>query len=752
MSYLTAKKFSFLSSALAPDTFAVVSFEGFEALSKPYEFEVMLVSEEGNLDLNSILQQPGKFIFHREEGGDVEWNGIVAQFEQLQNYNIYYFYRARLVPKLWWLQLTYHNQIFLDKSVKDIIEEVLKDGSLSSSDFGFKLQGSYPKIDYVCQYEESHYDFFSRWLEREGLYYYFEQTNSGEKVIITDTKISHVGMAMGDTLYYSPPSGLDFLQRNEIIQSLVCRQTLIPNQVFMKDYNYETPSLTISGSATVDPSGRGNVYYYGEGFKTSAEGNRLAKIRAEEIFCRKEQYFGESTVPFVVPGYCFKLQGHYRNDYNQEYLTTSVNFRGHQTGYLISGIQAALTPQEEQVYYHNSFVAIPSSVQFRTERRTKKAKIYGTLPAKIDAAGSGQYAEIDTQGRYKVILPLDQSGRSGGKASIWLRMMQPHAGPDFGMHFPLHKDTEVMIAFYDGDPDRPFIAGSIPNPETSSPITEETHTKNRMKTKALNEMMMEDKQGEEMIHMTTPHTTSNIYMGAPASIWDGIRATTRGWGVLHAHKGIYINGWPVDYDNTTDARSNRGIARQVASNMVKAAKDAEAGKLESFDPVEADTPFVAQVLRPGILLAAPNSIVNVTPETFLAVGLKGIALWTPASADIVAEKSAAIMSKGEVDIFSKDKIIKIVTDTDNIEMVANKKDVKVTGEENVTLTAKKKDITIEAQTENICITAVKAITIDSTSDEITVKAVKKITLQCGGSTITLEPAQIVINAPIVKIN
>ena len=70
----------------------------------------------------------------------------------------------------------------------------------------------------------------------------------------------------------------------------------MPNRVFLKDYNYETPSLAVTGSADVDPSGRGDVYYYGENFKNSTEGNRLARIRSEEILCRKEQYIGESTV------------------------------------------------------------------------------------------------------------------------------------------------------------------------------------------------------------------------------------------------------------------------------------------------------------------------------------------------------------------------------------------------------------------------------------------------------------------------
>ena len=97
MSYLTDKKFSFVSTALESDTFAVVHFKGSEALSKPYEFEIMLVTEQSEIDLNSVLQQPASFTFHRETGGDVIWNGIVAQFEQLHNFNIYIILRDRQI-------------------------------------------------------------------------------------------------------------------------------------------------------------------------------------------------------------------------------------------------------------------------------------------------------------------------------------------------------------------------------------------------------------------------------------------------------------------------------------------------------------------------------------------------------------------------------------------------------------------------------------------------------------------------------
>ena len=128
------------------------------------------------------------------------------------------FYRAHLVPRLTWLSFTKHNQVFLDKTVPEIIEACLKDGGLTGADFEFRLQGTYDPVEYVCQYGESHLNFVSRWCEREGIYYFFEQTERAEKVVFTDTHISHTPVPGGHH-HYSPPSGLETAHKREIVSS-----------------------------------------------------------------------------------------------------------------------------------------------------------------------------------------------------------------------------------------------------------------------------------------------------------------------------------------------------------------------------------------------------------------------------------------------------------------------------------------------------------------------------------------------------
>jgi type VI secretion system VgrG family protein len=554
MTFLATERFTFASKGLPEDTFGVVNFKGVEGLSRCYAFEIGLVSDQADLPLKQVMSRPAVFTIKRSDG-DIPFHGIISQFEQLHSFKGYVFFRAVLVPKLSWLEITHHNQVFLDRTVPQVLAAVLEDGGLTGLDYELRLSKEYPVWEYVCQYRESHLAFLNRWMEREGMYYYFEQTPQGEKVVITDTKIAHTAMPEGKVLTFSPPSGLEADNREEVVRRLTVRCELVPQSVRMKDYHYLTPSLEVTGSADASPEGRGETYLYGDNLRSPEEGKALAQIRAEEYQCREDRYLGESTVPFLRPGYIFSVQDHYREDCNRTYLTIEIEHDGNQAGYLVSGIQESLAEGEKEQHYKNRFTTIPSSVQFRAPRVTQKARIYGTLSARIDAAGSGKYAEVDNQGRYKIVLPFDLSGRQGGKASAFVRMMQPYTGADHGMHFPLHKGTEVLLTFIDGDPDRPVIAGAVPNPEHPSVIRDSNQTMAAITTSGQNKIHIEDQEGKQRILVQSPTANSWIRVGAPNDSIDAdtnalngirIRTSENLWLEAKDLFGEYTVGVPSD--------------------------------------------------------------------------------------------------------------------------------------------------------------------------------------------------------------
>ncbi|HBE94832.1 MAG TPA: type VI secretion system tip protein VgrG [Desulfovibrio sp.] len=513
MPLLSEYSFLFQSQAVAKDTFVVVRFQGEEGLSQLYSFEILLVSDKADLDLESILQSPATLTI-KSKNGDLPYHGILASFEQLHQADTWVFYRAVLRPKLWWLTLTHHNQVFLNQKLDQFLGNVLQDGGLSQGlDFEFKLKGQYPVWDYLCQYSESHFEFVSRWLERDGVYYWFEQNDQGEKMIAGDTLIAHTPVPGHETFHYAPPTGLDAAHADEVVKSFSLRRTPMPGSLLLKDYNYEKPSLDLTGRAQVASKGRGEIYIYGEHFLDVGEGNRLASVRAEEWKCREQVFHGLSTVPAVRPGYTFTLDRHYRSDFNQRYLTTRVTHEGSQERYLLSGLGVKGLAENDNLFYRNTFECIPATVQFRPARLTEKPRIHGSLPAKVDAAGSGQYAELDDKGRYKIILPFDLSGRSGGKASAWVRMMQPYAGQGMGFHAPLHKGTEVLLSFMDGDPDRPVIAGAVPNAETPSQVNDGNQSMVRLQSASGNVFHMEDQTDTQRILLYSPSSGTFLRMG-----------------------------------------------------------------------------------------------------------------------------------------------------------------------------------------------------------------------------------------------
>ncbi|PTN36015.1 type VI secretion system Vgr family protein [Desulfonatronum sp. SC1] len=506
--------FSFVFRGCPEDTFSVVGFTGTEGLSQLYEFQIELVSKRDDLDLDQAHGGLAVLTLRREDK-DLPIHGAVSRFEQLRSVDGYVFYRAVLVPRLWRLTLTSHNQVFLDKSAPDFLAEILKGSNiLFANDFEFRLTRGYAQREYVCQFNESHYQFFTRWLEREGMYYFFEQGDQSDKLIITDTSVAHSLDPDQPPLEYVRGRGLDTKSRNELCTALVSEQNALPGKVKVKDYNYRKPSLDLRAEADIDAAGIGDFYVYGDNFKTMDEARQQSAIRAEEAKCRKTRYKGRSTAAFLRTGSAFRLNGHFRESANAEYLPVYIKHEGTQTGYLMSGLGRCLSDREAKDAYSNTFSAIPKSVQYRHPRKTPWPRFYGVINAVIDAEGGGQYAELDEQGRYKVRLPFDLSSRPGGKASSWIRMAQPYGGDGFGMHFPLHKGAEVLLTFIDGDVDRPVIASAVPNFANQSIVRDTNAPASAIRSAGGNQLVFGDKQGQEFIGLYSPFHESGIAVGS----------------------------------------------------------------------------------------------------------------------------------------------------------------------------------------------------------------------------------------------
>ncbi|CAJ2794088.1 type VI secretion system tip protein TssI/VgrG [Burkholderia pseudomallei] len=521
-----ARRFTFASDAYDPATFDVVDINGRDAISQPYRFEITLVSRQLRIDFAKMLSRGATLAILPPfgEAGTTRYAGVLAEFEQKKRFRDFTVYRAKLVPRLWRLSLYKASDVYLnEQTIPDIVKRVLRAASFGSRDFRMRHGGGYRKRSFVCQYDESHLDFVSRWMEKEGLYYYFEHDGRHETLVIVDDRRHQPGPADDLALRYRPATSLDAGIEADRVQAFTCRATPLPREVVLRDFNHRKAELSLEVRERVARDGVGERVSSDEHFHTKDEGRRYAKLRAEALVCEGRRFAGESTAAGLRAGRFFALSGHYREDFDGRYLVTALTHRGSQAHLLFPDLDAPFGATPGEPIYRAEFEAIAADLQYRPPRTTPKPRAAGVVSAIVDGEGGGKLAELDEYGQYKVRFPFAHTAHPANKASARIRMATPYAGDDRGMHLPLLKRTEVKIAFDGGDPDRPVIVGAVPNSSHRSVVTRRNPAEHRILTEH-NQLYMKDGSGAA----TWLHAPNNhIGIGAVGP-GDGLALLTSG--------------------------------------------------------------------------------------------------------------------------------------------------------------------------------------------------------------------------------
>jgi len=495
---------TFKISGLADGTFTVFRVTGEDALSRMFRFEIEMIADDPLIDEASIFGREAQLEMIRF-GETAQVNGIVAELRQGDaTERGQYVYTALLVPRLHRLSLSRQNQIHGTTdavTVADVIPAELTGsqlkgpgaavaGRLSDSDFKMRLIRSYPKRDYIVQYNESDLDFICRLAEAHGIFFFFEHEGGKDIVVFGDNKVSFNPSDQNLKVPYIPGSGMVEGDGNAVHRFARVSRPM-PTKVVLRDYNYRLPHISLTAEAAVDAQGHGVVVEYGDHFRTPEEGQALAQIRAEEIKARNRYFTGESDCIKLSAGHLITLTDHFRTDFNTRYVITRIR---HQATMALPGI-SDIVGGDFETAYSNSFDCLPSTMEYRPPRLTPKPVMAGLSNATVDAEGSGTRAEIDDQGRYKIRQAFDLRDESDGRASRYMRKAEPYGGGNHGMHFPLLKNTEVVVACVNGDPDRPIIMGTVPNPRNKSVITNKDQTSNRLRTTSGVTLQIDDGSG-----------------------------------------------------------------------------------------------------------------------------------------------------------------------------------------------------------------------------------------------------------------
>lgn len=482
----------FASGALPDDDVRLRGVWGRERLSRLFEFDLLLTRGKNYTDdeLDQLLKAPCVIAMGPKKGDVV--HGLLQSIEAIDHdSSTQARYIARMVPNLWLLTMTRTSRLYQDTTVPEMVTKILKSYGLSPANFDIRISRKVksPKREYVVQYQESDWDFIQRWLEHEGFFYWFDHSGDAERLIIADENTDATPIADPEVISYRERNNLS-TGRTATVWDWNLSQKRIAARVALVDHNYRRPSSALLAAEDVDTErGFGTVFMYGDHFKDNTTGLAIAKLRAERLRCERRTYRGRTDCSRFRVGHVFELENHYDAGNDGKYLITSID---HRVGFPVNPDRDDLgtTPQR----YMARFEAIPFDVEFRPERITPWPRIHGAMHAHIDADTSGDYASIDAEGRYKVRMPYDMNLNKGGKASRWIRMAQPYAGAGYGTHHPLHKGTEVLLVHIDGDPDRPIIAGAVPNPQTLSPSTSANATQSVTQTASGIRIEMEDLQ------------------------------------------------------------------------------------------------------------------------------------------------------------------------------------------------------------------------------------------------------------------
>ena len=508
------RRFDFSLTKKGSPVFDVAQLEGTEAISQLYRFDLMLVSESADVDFDAVLQDTATLTIFSHDGLQAhKYHGVIVEFEQLSQVNKWVFYRAVLVPRLSLLDFNKISEIYGNETtIPQIIEQVLQENKLVANDYDFNLEdeSAYRQRTFVGQYDETSRNFISRLMESAGMYYFFDHGQGDrdqEKLIIVDYKEAHPDQVL--KLSYCAPEDLQTQFQDKNIVSFMCTQRRLPETAMIKDFNYRKASVGVfEVNETVSDKGSGLTVFHDNNLRTEAEASALAKIRAQELRCHGTIFSGDATAVGVRSGHFIELSEHYRNSFNAQYLVTEVHHLGSQEQLLFKDTTSRIQSRKEHLNYGTnyqcSFKAIPRDVQYRAQRLTPKPVMAGVISARIDAEGSGQFAEMDEFGQYKVQFLVDRNKKNPNKGSARLRMASPSAGSKSGIHFPLLKGTEVLVAFTGGDPDRPVILGAVPDSANTSVVTDKNHFYSQMITPSGNRLTFSDETGHAGFELVVP--------------------------------------------------------------------------------------------------------------------------------------------------------------------------------------------------------------------------------------------------------
>ncbi len=495
--YTQANRLISVHTPLGDDVLLLERFRGQEGVSRLFSFDLEMHSENRQIAFDSIVGKPATIRVTLADGSVRYINGIISSFWQGgTSFQGLFQYHAQLVPWFWLLTRTSDCRIFQQMTAPEIIEKLFQEHGFK--DFSLRLNGSFRKREYCVQYRETTFNFISRLMEEEGIFYFFEHAQDKHTLVLANVPDKFQPCPNQTKARYESIGGVG--AQEDVVTDWSAGQEVRPGKYTVTDFNFETPLLDLTAQVTGKDSRGYEIYDFPGEYAKKDEGESLVGVRMQEEESPLMVVTGSGTCRAFTSGYRFELKEHYRRDFNKAYTLISIRHSCEQGMEFRSGADPSA-----DFRYTNHFQCIPHTVPYRPPRTAPVPVVEGTQTA-IVVGPSGEEIYTDKYGRVKVQFHWDREGKYNENSSCWVRVSQNWAGKRWGAMFIPRIGQEVIVDFVEGDPDRPIITGRVYNAASMPPYALPTHmTMSTIKSYSskggggFNEWRFEDKKGKEQI-------------------------------------------------------------------------------------------------------------------------------------------------------------------------------------------------------------------------------------------------------------
>jgi len=697
----------------------VLRFSAIESLSEPWRYDVAVTSSSADIDCDMLLLKPASFTFQTPifDGTPAlpvrTVFGVVESFRRVSTSNDETHYALTIVPRIALLDYTKGSEIYLNQSVTEVVEQVLRKHGLEGSDFEFRLSREYPSRELITQWRETDLAFIQRLLAEVGIYWRYEMDSRLEQdvVIFQD---SHEQYEFGVTLPLRNQAGMSD-SGQESIWDIQTAYNVVSGSVTTRDYNYRealTPQDSSESIFSREGITTGETYHYAEPFLTAGDaestesGAFFARLRHERILNAQYRVSGHSSSPHLAPGQVLETDGTLPDAVREGIVITTVRTSGSRKSSFTMTFEGI--PYSETVCYRPPLLSRPV--------------ISGSLPARVESTQKGDtYSWLDPKGRYRVKLDFDRNSPEQGYAYLWLRLAKPYAGDTYGFHSPLIDGTEVAVMFDSGDPDRPYIAYALHDSEHPDHVTSDNNTRNVWRTPANNKLRMEDRRGEEHIKLATEYGKTQLNMGHLVNSQRerrgaGFELRTDEHGAVRAAKGLLL---------TADAQAKaRGPQLEMAP-AINRINQANSQMQALNSAAEAAGALVSDISTQISLVT--DRIRDLQSAVLLGSAPQGMAFTSGEHLQLSSTHNTMINAGQHLDIGAMK----------NLSVSAEKALGLFVHKEGAKLVANQGDIEIQAQHNTMALFSEKQLTVTSSEDEIIISTPETLTLNGGGSYLRL---------------